>query len=355
MFNRSLIAIDIGSSAVKVVELGGSAQQRKLKALGLELLPQGVVVDGAILDVDAVTGALRSLVRRLRLATVQRRAAIGLSGSGVFIKKVRILPTKDSTIEDQVVYEAEQQFQHDIADLCTDFYQMGPPLASGEVQMLLVGAKRDVVDQYLGIVNNLGLRTGVVDCQVFSIANMFEFNYGTVESIVGIVNVGASSCQLSLVSKGEYLYTRDIPIGGDEYTRRIMEIMNVDRENAEALKISASSMDAGTPAELSTIIQETNEQLVSEIQGTITYFFQSGEAPADAAGISHLFMTGGSSKVSGFDAALAATLQLPVQIVNPFHRIEVNPRLFPTEDVMAQSHIYGVAVGLAMRATGDRE
>ena len=355
MLNGSLIAIDIGSSAVKVVELGGSVSQRKLKALGLEILPPGAVVDGAIQDATVVGDTLKSLFQRLRMTTVQRRAAIGLSGSSVFIKKVKIVPEKDSTLEDQIVYEAEQQFQHDVADLCTDFYQLGPPSASGEVTVLLVGAKRELVEQYLGVVTSLGLRTGVVDCQVFSIANMFEYNYGTVDTIIGIVNVGAGSCQLALVSKGEYLYTRDIPLGGDEYTRRIAELMNVDRDNAESLKIQANMQDGSAPEELGRVLSETNEQLVAEIHSTVSYFFQSGDAPADSAGLSHIFLTGGSSRVLGLDAAIAATMQLPVQIVNPFHRVEISQRHFPMEQIMAQSHLYGVATGLAMRKPGDRE
>jgi len=199
------------------------------------------------------------------------------------------------------------------------------------------------------------MRCGVVDCDVFSTSNMFEYNYGVVPGLAAIINVGASTTQVSVVAGGEYLYTRDVPIGGDEYTYQISEVLGIDQGNAETLKVAASLGDNSAPQELQQVIGDLNDQLVSEIQMTLDYFSQSGEVSLEDSKMNNLFLTGGSSRVLGLDAALAAAVQVPVQILNPFQNIEVNPKKFQMNYILMQGHLYGVAVGLGMRAMSDNE
>jgi type IV pilus assembly protein PilM len=352
MLNRPFVAIDIGSSAIKVVELGG-AKQKNLRALGLEVLPAGAVVDGMIQNQDAVEGVLRELLKKLKIGTRGRRAALALNGSSVLIKKVQV-QVKDNELAEQVYYEAEQHFQADMAEIYFDYTEL-PPAAgeTGGQPVLLVGAKREMVEQYIALVRSVGMRTGIVECGVFSAANMFEYNYGVVEGLTAVVNIGASITQVGLVANGDYVYTRDIAIGGEEYSRRIMEVLAVDRDNAETLKVAVSQGDGSVPHELHKVLGELNEQLVAEIQVTIDYFFQSGEGAAKGGGLTSLFLTGGGSRILGLDAALAAALQIPVQIINPFQRVEVNPKKFQMDYILMQGHLYGVAVGLGLRASGD--
>ncbi len=212
-----------------------------------------------------------------------------------------------------------------------------------------------MVEQYLSVVHSVGMRCGVVDCDVFSVFNMFEYNYGTIPGLAAIVNVGASTTQVSVTSAGEYLYTRDVPIGGEEYSNRISAALGVDIENAETLKVAASIGEGSAPDEVNTVIGEVNDQLVSEIQMTLDYFSQSGEVLVENSAMTSLFLTGGASRVLGLDAALAAAIQVPVQILNPFQNIDVNPKKFQMDYVLMQGHLYGVAVGLGMRAMGDND
>ncbi len=354
MFNRPLVAIDIGSSAIKVVEMTGQ-KQKKLRAIGLELLPPGVVVDGAIQNQDVVEQTLRGLLKKLKIRTSGRRAALSLSGSSVLVKKVNVA-AKNADLAEQVYYEAEQQFQADMADIYFDYTELeGVPERGPEQPVLMVGAKREMVEQYIAVMRAVGLRTGVVECSTFSVSNMFEYNYGVVDGLTALVNIGAALTQVSLVAGGEYVYTRDIAIGGEEYSRRIMELLSVDRPNAENLKVAVSQGDGSVPEELHKVLGEINEQLVHEIQVTIDYFFQSGDGAGREAGLTSIFLTGGGSRILGLDAALAAALQIPVQIVNPFQRVEVNPRKFQMDYILMQGHLYGVAVGLSLRAMGDND
>jgi len=353
-FNRPLVAIDIGASSVKIVEMTGKGD-RQLRAIGLELLPEGAVIDGAIQDLEVVESTVKALIKKLKISTTGRRAAVALSGSSLLIKRVGFAPTQDpAEMHEQIFYEAEQHFQHDMDELYFDYHELKDEADhTGNIPVLLVGAKRDVVEQYLGIVRSLGMRTAVIDCDVFSVSNMFEYNYGMIDGLIAIVNIGASVSQVSLVSQGEYLYTRDISLGGDDYSVKLTGVLGVDKDNAENLKVAASQGDDSVPDEVHNVLNEINQQLVSEIQLTVDYYFQSGEAPPEITGITHLYLSGGGSRTLGLDAAVAAALQLPVQIINPFHRVDVNPKRFQMDYILGQGHLYSVAVGLAMRTPDD--
>ena len=352
MFKSPLIALDIGSSSIKVVELSGTSN-RRLRSIGLEVLPSGAVVDGQIQNPEAVTKVLKSLLAKMKIRPFGRRAAIGLSGNSVLIKKVAITLQKQGDLAENVYYEAEQHFQIDMAEIYFDFTKIADPTNENPATtVLMVGAKRDIVESYLSVVRSLGMRTGVVDCNVFASANMLEYSYGVYDSINVLINIGSSVTQLIIVHQGQYIYTRDLLLGGDEYSRRIMELLSIDHDNAETLKVGSSMGDGNIPAELTRLIGEVNEQMVHEIQLAIDSFLQSGEAPPDL-GIGAVYLTGGSSRILGLDAALAAALQIPVQIVNPFQRIEVNPQKFQMDYISMQGHLFGVAVGLGIRTLSD--
>ncbi len=348
-----MIAIDIGSSAVKVVELTG-AKQKKLSAIGLEVLPPGAVVDGQLQSPEVVEQVLSELLKRLKINPRGRRVALSLGGSSVIIKKLNVQGSKDRDVSEAAYYEAEQQFQIDMAELEFDHVNLSGRSKKDETSpVVAVGAKREMIEQYLTLVRALGMRTGCVECDVFSAANMFEYNYGTVEGLMALVNIGAAATQVSLIFHGDYLFTRDVAIAGEEYTRQIMQALGVARENADGLKVAVSQATGGVPPEVQKIVGTINEQLAHEIQVTIDYFFQSGEAPA-GTGLAGVFLTGGGSRTLGLDVALAAALQIPVQVVNPFQRVEINPKRFQLDYILAQGHLYGVAVGLAMRALDDK-
>jgi len=350
--NRSLIAIDIGSSAIKAIEVIGSGQ-KKLNAFGFELLPQGAVVDGAVKDRAVVENALIRVLKRSGISYKGRRAAVAVSGSGVLMKNVMIGVKDGASLEQQVFYEAEQQFAQDIQDLYMSHSVIGGPNEAGETPVLLVAARRDIVEDIIGTVRATGMRTGVVDCGTLAIANMFEYSYGAVDSMIFLANIGANLTQICLVSQGQYLFSRDISLGGAEYTRRISQALNVSFDNAESLKLSASSQDGVAPPEVTQIITELNEQMVGELSSSLNYYL-SGGAAAGAAGPTHVFLVGGGSRVLGLDAAIAASMQLPVQLMNPFQRVSVGGKI-PIDKMMSQSHLFGVAVGLSMRSMDDSD
>lgn len=351
--NKNLISIDIGSSCVKMLELTGRGQ-KTVKSSGIELLEPGVVVNGRIEDPAALTTALSNLAKKLKIMTKGRRCALSLGGNSIVVKR-SVLENVDDQLQlnEQVRYEAEQHFQYDLEELFWDYYPLKEFSTEGSTPVIICGAKQEIVQSYIQVVRDLGMRVGVIDSDILCIANMFNHNYGEVEGLSAIVNVGASGSSVSLVFNKQYLYTREIPTGGDYYTQTISNSLGIDKNQAENLKVTAASSSGETPQDLMNVLNELNEQMVSEVGQCIDFYFQSGDVPHEIEELDNIFLVGGGARVLGLDAALAAKNNVPVNVLNPFHKIDVNPKKIELEYILTQGHLYGVSVGLGLRQMSE--
>ena len=353
LFSRSLLALDIGSSSIKLMELGGG-RQKKVRVMAHIALPSGVVENGVIKDPGAAQEQLRAYFKANRFLPWGRRVCVTLSGNAVIIKRVALAPDKDKDLAEQAYYAAEQHFQTSMSDLEFDFYNLGSSNERGETNVILVGAKREAIDGLMEIVHANKMKIGVVETDVFAMVNMFEHNYGSAETIMALINVGASFTQVTLVWRGEYLYTREIAIGGNEFTKKIVEATKMEPDAAETAKIAVSNFQQDPSEGITKAISEVNDQLVSEVQTTIAYYLQGSDNAVPGIPFTNAFLAGGACRVLGFEAALAASLQVPVTVLNPFQNVQVNHRKYPPEEMALEAHKYGVAVGLGLRSLGDR-
>ncbi len=353
IFERPILAIDIGSYAIKIVDLHGG-KDKKLKSIGFAQLPRGAIVDGQIKDEKVVKQTLRDLIKKKGISTKFRRVALSVSGTSVIVKRVLIAPNKDMTIADQTALEAEQIFHVDINDLDWDFFEMrGFNAYDEKVPVLMVGARHEVIEKYIEVIRACDLRIGVIDCDCLALSNMFSFNYGYSNQLVGLVNIGASKAQMTLLWNGEFLFNRDSNIAGDELTKRIAEQMNIDLKNAETMKISA--LTNKMPEKVENIIREANEQLASEISAAIEFFTSSEDCPGLAKRISHIFLAGGGSKTIGLDTSFSQILQVPVSFVNPFEAVRVKVNAADKELIATSRQVFGISLGLALRQSQDKQ
>ena len=351
---RPLIALDIGSSSIKMLELSGG-HRNKLTSIGLDLLPMGAVVDGEIKDESAVVSVCQGLLDKLRIMPKTKRAAIALGGSAVTVKKISVNVDPQGDIEEQIYYEAEQYLGRDISDLYFRFKVLShQPDHHGGLPVLLAGARRELVEQHMAVVRRSGLRIGVVDCEPLCLTNMFEANYPPIDPTIGILNVGASVSQLVFMKAGQILFTRDIYLAGDEYTRQIADSLGVSYENAEGLKVAISVGEQSAPSEVKGVVDGLNTMISNEMRSAIEFYEQQSDTSGRES-VTHILLSGGGARVFGLDAALTAALQLPVQLVRPFQSVDVPMGKFDTDYIMSQGHLYGVAMGLGLRVSGDHE
>ncbi len=351
-FNSSLVAIDIGSSAIKMLELTGNAKRRRLKNFAVEPLPKGAIEHGLFVDPIAITDVLKKMVKQMGVKG--RRTAVSISGAGAMIKKVVINAGKDATVMEQVDFHASQAFQIDPAEMYYDHAEMGlAPNGSDGVEVLLVGARREIVEQYVTVIKEAGMQLGIVEAGALSLVNMFEVNYGVIDGLIAVISIGASSTSVIFIDRGRVLYNHELGMGGDAFTAAIAQTMNMAWEAAESLKISAAASQADLPAEFQRIMAETNNTMSNEMRQVFSFFASSSDAEG-CGPVKHAFLIGGGSRTLGIDAALATAVGVPIHLANPFQNIEIDERKFKLDRVMGLGPMFGVSIGLGTRSKGDK-
>jgi len=355
LFGRSkgLIGLDLGSSALKAVEIKDLGRGRgfQLVNVGIETLPPEAIVDGAIMDSGLVTEAIQRLfsTRKFKATDV----AISLSGHSVIIKKIGLPAMSPEELAESIQWEAEQYIPFDMDDVNIDYQILEGSAtdAEGNMDVLLVAVKKDKINDYTGVVSQAGKTPVVVDVDVFALQNAFEASCeSSPAEVVALVNLGASVTNISVLRQGSSIFWRDISIGGNRYTEAIQREMNLSQEEAEALK--HGTQEEGIPADqVQPILSRVNEEVGNEIQKTLDFF----KATTSGDSVQHLVFSGGTSRVPGLTDYMAERFQTPVEVLNPFSRLADAERVLPAEQGEEIAPSMAVAVGLALRKVGDKE
>lgn len=349
--SKNVVGLDIGSSAVKLVELkdkkGGTFQ---LVKLGIELLSPEAIVDGSIMDSSLVVETISKLNREK--AVKNSNYATSLSGHSVIIKKITLPAMSPEELAESIQWEAEQYIPFDIDDVNLDYQILEGSSLSGEGNMdvLLAAAKKDKINDYTGVVTQAGLQPVAVDIAAFALQNAFEANYEfEPHQVIALVDVGAAVSSITVLHGGTSVYWRDINVGGNQYTDAIQKELSLSAEQAEKLK-RGDDLD-GIPYErVLPILSAVNEDVGTEIQKTLDFFKQiSGTDEA----LDRLYVTGGSAQVIHLKEALGDRLHTQVELMNPFRLIQPAGRDIPSDVLNEMTPTASVAVGLALRKMGD--
>ncbi|MBF5044245.1 type IV pilus assembly protein PilM [Aggregicoccus sp. 17bor-14] len=354
---KLVLGLDIGSTSVKMILL---KEQRKrgavsyaLQSFGMKPLPQEAIVDGALMNSTAIVQAMQELLGELKVKT--KDTAIGVSGHSVIIKKIQMPRMAQEELEESIQWEAEQYIPFDVKDvnIDTQILESGADDATGQMDVLLVAAKKDMINDYTSVVSEAGLNPVVVDVDAFAVQNMFASNYDVPDrETVVLINAGASVVNINIITNGITVFTRDVTIGGNQFTEEIQKQLNVSYEEAEALKIGGGLGDADSvvPQDVERVLASVAEQVAGEIQRSLDFY--AGTA-ADA-NFTKVYLSGGTAKIPALFKTIEARVGVPVEILNPFRKIEVDNRKFDPAFIMDVAPMAAVAVGLALRRPGDK-
>src|SRR5438067_1340646 len=258
--SKLALGLDIGSSSVKLVQLKEAKRGYILDAFGVAPLPPEAIVDGALMNSTAIVDAIRQLLSQYKLKN--REVAIGVSGHSVIIKKISMPRMSQEELEESIQWEAEQYIPFDVKDVNIDVQILTPAdqdSGTGQMDVLLVAAKKDMINDYTSVVSEAGLAPVVVDVDAFAVQNAFEVNYEAPRSeTVVLVNAGASVCNINVLANGLTTFTRDVTIGGNQFTEEIQKQLNVSYDEAEKLKVggdAAQDSDSVVPQEVERVIQ----------------------------------------------------------------------------------------------------
>lgn len=346
----NLVGVDIGSSAIKLVRLRQASGSWELVAFSLGHLPPDAIVEGRVMNFAVVIERLRDVMRESGVKDAD--CALAISGSSLIIKRLALPEMTRAELDESIVWEAEQYIPFDIKDVNVDAQILNPRAGQGQMDVLMVAAKKDVVNEYVSVAVEAGLKPHVVDVGIFAALNMFEVNYSVPpDQTSALLNVGANSINVGVVSGGAVAFTRDIGVGGAQLTSEIQRHFNVSYEEAEAFKTGAeSSLSSSTIArEVNKIADRVCDGMVTEVQRSLDFFV----ATSVKADIQRIYLTGGSAQLPALIRALERRMEVQVELVNPFRNISVDARRFDIDLLQRAAPVAGVAVGLALRRSGD--
>lgn len=340
--SQGLLGLDIGTSAVKIVELQRQNQEISLKRAQMTAISPEIVVDGAIADSAGLASVLSGM---LGAGGRHKRTAAAVSGHSVFVRPIIMPAMSDAELESAIHAEAVQHVPFPIEEVNLD-YQVLDFREGGQMEVLLVAAKKEKIVNTTEALNRAGLEPAIMDHDPLALANCYEYNYQPApETAAALLHVGASQTHFNVLRGAIPCFTRDISAGGNQYTDALQKEFSLGFEEAEAVKLGR------TPAASETrrleVMQTITEMIRRELRKMLDFF----HAENDRIAIGRLYLSGGGARVPGLQEMLQQELAVPIEWLDPFRRIRAaNAPEFGLQDNAPRM---AVAVGLALREFED--
>jgi type IV pilus assembly protein PilM len=342
---KSVVGLDIGSSALKAVELKQTRTGFELVHIAHQNLQSDTIVDGHIIDLNHVSDSISRIWNDQHIKTEQ--VATSLSGHAVIVKKKLLPEMPEEELDEQIHWEAEQYIPFDINDVNLYHEIISHDAMSQNMDVLLVACKRDKIAQFTQVISQAGKQPVIVDVDAFALQNSYEVNYNpSPNQTVALLDIGASVMTINIVRGVTSIFTRDISAGGNQYTDLLQKELNLTFEQAESVKRGATLDEQASSDQIQPAIQSVSEMLALEIQRTLDFFRATA---VDSPAIDRMLLAGGSSKVSELTEYLSDKFQMPVERFDSFRSIKFDPKKFDDEYLRELSPNMAVAVGLAVR------
>lgn len=346
---KDTIGLDIGSSYLKVVQLKEKKGAYELESFDLLQLPPELVVEGSIIDSLRLVESIRELMKLAKIKS--KNCVLGIAGhASVIIRRISLPELSEEELAESIKFEAEQHIPFDIDDVNIDFQILGPmDDEPGQMDVMLVACKKDIINEYTSVVREAGLKPLVVDVNAFSIGNAYEINNEIeLDRTVALVNIGASTINLNILKGGLTVFTRDSAIGSNLHTEALQKEFGLEYETAEMLK-KGEAVDGASPEDAKPVLEQASEEIVAEISRSIEYYQSTGYMEE----IHEVVLSGGGALIPGFSEILAQSVGLEVTLSDPFRNIVI-PAKFDVTYLEEMGPIATVAMGLAIRKLGDR-
>jgi type IV pilus assembly protein PilM len=368
-----LVAIDIGSSSIKLVQLSElKGGEFELTHFGMMPLDEECIIEGAIKKPDQVAAALSKLITAEKIQS--RYVVSAVAGEAVFIKKIKVPVMSEEELSEKIAQEAEQYIPFDIDDVALDFQLLGAVKADsaegsdnskgsefdGESQsqgepsneepdeemmeVLLVAVQRSVIDERTDILIEAGLKPAIIDLNVFALMNAAQLtNDLTSAGNTALIDLGDSFTHINIIQDGKMGYSRDIPVGGGYCTKMLMSKFKVPFKQVIEIKRGNFSSDI-KEEDVINIITQAYKRVLEEIQKSFEYF-----GTLSGNKVEKVLLCGGGSMIQGIEGFFADYLKVPVESFNPMQGIKVNPKNFDQSLIDEMGGLSTVALGLATR------
>ncbi len=342
---KGVFGLDIGSTSIKVVELDGKLNNLNLVNLGFENLPNETIVDGQIMELNSVSEVIQNVCKSHNVKS--NDVVTGVSGHSVIIKNIVLPMMSREELEESIDWHAEEHIPYDLSEVSLDYHVA---LEEDEaIQVMIAACKQERLDNIKQAVQLSGKNPVIIDVDTFALQNCYEVNYQPDDSqIVTLLNIGASTMNVNIVQGGNSLFTRDITVGGSQFTDILQRSLGYSFEEAEALKRGVAEVESDNDeTAIEPLMNDVTETVAMEIQKTFDFYRATTED--EDIGVEKILISGGGSKLSGLAEDLAEKLEIPVETLDPFRRVKVDKRKFDPDYLSEIMPEMAVAVGLALR------
>lgn len=341
---KGLVGVDIGSSSVKAVELQGKPGNLQLVSLGYENLQADSVVDGQIMELNDVSNVINNIFREHQIKT--DRIAAGVSGHSVIVKNIVVPQMSADELAESIEWHAEEHIPFDINDVSLDYHITGS--SPDALHVLMAACKRDKVANVKQAIQLSGKQPAVIDIDAFALQNCYEVNYQPQPGqIVALLNIGASTMNINIINGTKSIFTRDVSVGGNQYTSLLQKELDLTREEAEMVKRGMPAPAGKEVKGIEPIMETVSDILALEISKTMDFYRATAE-DGDGA-VQKILISGGGSKLTGLSDYLSKRFEMPVEVLDPFRQIKVDARRFDPDYMREVVPEMAIAVGLALR------
>jgi type IV pilus assembly protein PilM len=341
---KNLVGLDIGSSAIKAVELAKKGAALQLLNLGFENLQTDTIVDGQIMELNNVSNVISHIFSEHQIRT--NRVAAGVSGHSVIVKNIVLPQMSQEELQESFSWHAEEHIPFDIGDVNLDYELTSK--SSESLHVLMAACKSEKIANVKQAIQLAGKQPVIIDVDAFALQNCYEANYHPRPGeIVALLNIGAATMNINILNGTRSIFARDASVGGSQYTSLLQRELGLSFEQAEGVKRGLALPEGVEPRPIQPIIETVSEALALEVKKTFDFYratVQEGEAT-----IQKILLAGGGSKLPGLADFLSRKFEIPVEVFDPFKQIEVDAKKFDPDYMREIVPEMAVAVGLALR------
>jgi type IV pilus assembly protein PilM len=340
--NTTTVGLDIGSGLIKLVAISHASGGPVITKVAFATVGNDAIVEGEVMDPAIVADAIKGLLASAGIKTKKVVTAVG--GRDVIIKKIAMDRMKEPEAREVIRWEAEQHVPFDMDNVELDFQILDPEGDGLQMTVLLVAAKRELVDHKMALLSDVGLDPAVIDIDAFALHNAFELNYpDAMRGVVGLINIGHETTNINILDEGVPVLTRDIPIGTRRFKEDLQRERGLSADEADRLLQGAEESSSA----LDPLLESRGEELAVGIERAAA-FLQS--ASRSAGGISRIFTTGGGARIPRLNKVLSDRLRIPVQLANPIEKLQVADGVFDALAVDEVAPLLMLPIGLALRS-----
>jgi len=342
--SKSTIGLDIGSSLVKVVEVDHSGSEPVLSKYGIVKLPPEAIVEGEMMDQGLVVEGIQECMATAGISS--KSVVTAVSGRAVIVKKVVMDKMNPDDAKEAIFWEAEQHVPFDIDDVCLDFQVLKEDVGANQMEILLVAAKKEMVNAHASIVRDAGFEPFIIDVDSFAVQNALEATgQASSENVMGLINIGSDVTNINIIQNGIPYFTRDLSVGSNIFVEAIQRELAVDFEEAEAMLSGEREFENEQRAH--EIISSAADEISMGIERSISFLKTAG----DAEGLDEVVLSGGGACIPGLRDVLSEKHDTEFKVGDAVGRIARVDNLFEDagDDAVKVGPVLTVALGLALR------